>query len=70
LDEGDSGELVALKDTGVPFLQYLDKINLHLGDPISILEKIEYDNSVIIEIKGVKSISISQQVADNLLLDV
>ncbi len=67
---GERGELVALKDTDAEFLQYLDRINLHLGDPIEVVEVMSYDKSMLIRIKGLKQLSISQQVASNLLLDV
>jgi DtxR family Mn-dependent transcriptional regulator len=67
---GERGKLVALKDTEAGFLQYLDRINLHLGDSVEVVEVMEYDKSMLIEIKGLKQLSISQQVASNLLLDV
>ncbi len=69
LKPGESGRLAMVKDSGVPFLRYLDKIDLHLGDRITMIEKMDYDGSVIVNIKGRKDINLSRQVAENLVLD-
>ena len=55
-------------DTGTAFLKYLDKIGMKIGTKIKILDTFEFDNSMEIEIDQSKSITISKQVADNLLV--
>ena len=65
---GDSCQLVSMKDTGDVFLNYLDKIGMKIGTKIKVLDIIEFDGSMLIEIDGEKSINISKQVADNLLV--
>ena len=69
LNPGESGKLAMVKDSGALFLRYLDKIDLHLGDRITVLEKMDYDGSVIVNIKGKKDINLSRQVAENLVLN-
>lgn len=65
---GTACELVSLKDTGIPFLNYLDRIGMTIGTRIEILGLIEFDGSVEIKIDGEKNLTISKQVADNLLV--
>ncbi len=69
LQPGESGKLAMVKDSGILFLRYLDKIDLHLGDRITVVEKMDYDGSVIVSIKGKKDINLSLQVAENLVLE-
>lgn len=68
LEVGEEGELVSMKDTGNTFLNYLDKIKLTIGTNVRINEIIEFDGSREIQLDNTKSITISQQVADNLLV--
>ena len=68
LTPGTISELVSMKDTGVAFLKYLDRIEMKIGTKIKILDTIEFDNSVEIEVDDGKSLNISKQVADNLLV--
>jgi DtxR family Mn-dependent transcriptional regulator len=63
---GDRGKLVAVKDTGALFLQYLDKVKITLGDTITVKEKIEYDGSMEIALDGKGTRAISKEVAKNL----
>lgn len=68
LKVGDEAELVSMKDTGIAFLNYLDRMELKIGAQIKILEIMEFDGSREIESNRSKSITISQQVSDNLLV--
>ena len=61
-------ELVSMKDTGISFLNYLDRIEMKIGTKIEILEIIEFDESVEIRIDNQKKLTVSKQVADNLLV--
>jgi len=65
-----SGKLAMVKDSGTLFLQYLNKINLHLGDCITVIDKMDYDGSMIVNIAGRKEMNLSRQVAENLLLTI
>ena len=60
--------LVSMKDTGNAFLNYLDRIGMKIGSKIKVLEIIEFDGSMEIEIDRNRKLTISKQVADNLLV--
>jgi len=66
---GTSGICVGVKDSSPPFLKFLDKNNIALGDSILILEKEEFDGSLYIRIKE-RKIHISNQIASNLYLKI
>ena len=68
LPTGSKVELVSMKDTGISFLNYLDRIGMKIGAKIEILEIIEFDGSVEIKIDNKKKLTVSNQVADNLLV--
>lgn len=68
LEVGAKSELVSMKDTGIAFLNYLDRIKMSIGTKIEIIEFIEFDGSVEIKVDDVKKITVSKQVADNLLV--
>lgn len=65
---GASAELVSMKDTGNAFLNYLDRIGMMIGTKIEVMDIIEFDGSMEISIDGTKKLTISKQVADNLLV--
>jgi len=67
LNIGDIGILDQVKDTSETFLQYLDRINLALGDKVEIIDKEPFDNSVQIKL-GNKELSVSESVAENIYL--
>lgn len=66
---GASGVCVGVKDSSPPFLKFLDKNKIALGDTISVLDKEEFDGSLHIKIKG-NGIHISDQIASNLYLKI
>ncbi|NNE77970.1 MAG: metal-dependent transcriptional regulator [Pricia sp.] len=66
---GVSGICVGVKDSSAPFLKFLDKNSIALGDTIAVLDKEEFDGSLHIQIRG-KDIHISHQIASNLFLKI
>ena len=68
LSQGTVSKLVSMVDTGTAFLNYLDKIGMKIGAKIKILDTVEFDGSMEIEADHNKLITISKQVADNLLV--
>ncbi|UOQ77132.1 metal-dependent transcriptional regulator [Hymenobacter sp. 5516J-16] len=68
LRPGDQGIVVAVKNTSVPFLQYLDKVGLNLGTHIEVLDKILFDNSFEIRINQTKEHLLSAEVSRNLYI--
>ena len=66
---GTTGVCVGVKDSSAPFLKFLDRNHIALGDQITILEKEEFDGSLYIQIKET-DIHISDQIASNLYLKI
>ncbi len=66
---GANGICVGVKDSSPPFLKFLDKNKIALGDSILVLEKEEFDGSLRIRIKG-NEVHISDQIASNLYLKI
>jgi DtxR family Mn-dependent transcriptional regulator len=63
------GICIGVKDSSPPFLKFLDKNNIALGDNITVLDKEEFDGSLHIKINGNK-IHISDQIASNLYIKI
>ncbi|MEM9143962.1 MAG: metal-dependent transcriptional regulator [Bacteroidota bacterium] len=66
---GTEGVCVGVRDSTAPFLRFLDKNNIALGDTITVLEKEEFDGSLHIRIKE-RDIHISDLIAANLFLKI
>lgn len=63
----ETGICVGVKDSSAEFLQYLDKNNISLGGNVKVLEKEEFDQSILIEMDG-KELMISKQISTNLYI--
>ena len=61
------GICIGVKDSSASFLKYLDRNGISLGDKIQLLEREDFDNSMVV-IVGDKKIRVSQQIAANLYL--
>ncbi|MBO0320771.1 metal-dependent transcriptional regulator [Muricauda sp. CAU 1633] len=59
------GVCVGVKDSSVPFLKFLDKNNIALGNSIKVVDKEDFDHSLHILMNG-KELRISHQIASNL----
>jgi DtxR family Mn-dependent transcriptional regulator len=64
---GSAGILAGVRDSSGPFLKYLNKKNLALGDRIKVIDREPYDHSVHIETRTHRLV-ISNSVAENLYL--
>ncbi len=69
LNVGQSGVVTGVGDHSPAYLQYLEKIALVLGTPLTVIEVINYDNSVMLDINGSR-LNISRDVAKNLLVAI
>ncbi|MCM8569555.1 metal-dependent transcriptional regulator [Gramella jeungdoensis] len=67
LKKGESGICVGVKDSSVEFLQYLDKNGISLGKEIKVLEKEDFDQSMLIKMEK-NEIRISHQISTNLFI--
>jgi DtxR family Mn-dependent transcriptional regulator len=68
LAEGHTCTVVAVKDTSPSFLQYLKKLEIGIGTKITIIEKITYDNSLIIMTGKKAQVTVSDMFAQNLVV--
>ena len=68
LTVGKQATIVAVKDTGPLFLQYLDKIGAYIGATVFLKDRVEYDGSVQIQIDNKNELFISRDAADNLMV--
>lgn len=59
------GVCVGVKDSSAPFLKFLDKNKIALGNTIKILDKEDFDQSLQIQMDG-RELRISHQIASNL----
>ncbi|MGB4775203.1 MAG: metal-dependent transcriptional regulator [Daejeonella sp.] len=64
----DKGTLSGVTEHSAVFLQFLEKCGLTLGTKINVLEVFEFDGSVNLLINNMKEITISREVAKNLLV--
>jgi DtxR family Mn-dependent transcriptional regulator len=62
------GIVISLKETSPLFLQYLDKLNIYIGAKLKITDRIEFDSSLEIQIDGKKSVTISNEIAKNIMV--
>ncbi|MBK9246670.1 MAG: metal-dependent transcriptional regulator [Ignavibacteria bacterium] len=65
IDENNHCKIVAVKDTSVEFLQYVQQLGLGINSLVHVLSKQAYDLLTEIEIGG-KRITVSQKIMDNI----
>lgn len=68
VEEGTTCHVAAVKDTSTSFLQYLNKLNIGIGTAVEIVDKIEFDESVVIKTEGGEPTTVSKVFAENLLV--
>lgn len=65
--KNESGICIGVNDSSSKFLQFLDKKGITLGELITVLEKEDFDDSLLIKIAQQK-LSISKKIASNLYI--
>jgi DtxR family Mn-dependent transcriptional regulator len=68
IEVGVSSQVVGLKDTSALFLQYLQQVNVGIGTKIKVIEKVAFDESLIISLKKGEKLYVSKKFADNVLV--
>jgi len=69
LKEGTTYRVAAVRDTSSTFLQYLLKLEIGIGTDIRLIEKIPFDNSLVISISGKEKTTVSQKFGEIILVD-
>lgn len=70
IKEGITCTVMAVKDTSTPFLQYLEKLKVTIGTQITIIEVIEFDNSMNIKIENQLQRNVSIKFAESLFVSL
>lgn len=66
LEPGERGVIVGVQEHSPTFLQYLDQMKLVLGVKVKVVERFEYDESIKVELKKSKPLTLSKKVSQNL----
>jgi DtxR family Mn-dependent transcriptional regulator len=69
IEIGQRCVMTGVVDHSANFLQYLDRVGLSIGKEIKLVEIIPFDKSIQIQINGKESVSLSYEVAKNLLVN-
>ena len=67
-DAGSKCKVVSVNDNSVEFLKYLDKVGLELGTELKVLEKHDFDESLLIAYDG-QQLNISSKFAGNVFVE-
>ncbi|HEY9561188.1 MAG TPA: metal-dependent transcriptional regulator [Anseongella sp.] len=68
LEAGESGVISGVSDHSSTFLIYLERLSMVLGKRVTLLERNEYDGSVVVEGSGGEKIYLSKEVSGNILV--
>lgn len=66
--EGKTCKVAAIKDTSTLFLQYLKKLQIGIGTKLKIVDKIPYDESVLIKIDNHTETTVSKKFVESILV--
>jgi len=67
LEIGENCTIMGVKDSSAAFLQFLDSLNINIGNKVSVISKETFDNSMVIKYNN-SQISISNQTSKNLFV--
>jgi DtxR family Mn-dependent transcriptional regulator len=62
-------KVVSVTDNSPAFLKYLDKQGIGLNDSLVIKEVVDFDKSLLVELKGKKEVFLSKEAAGKILVD-
>lgn len=68
LKNAEKGKVAAVVEQQPAFLKHLDKLHIHMGTPLKVVEHIEFDKSMSITINNSVTVNISHDVAKNILI--
>lgn len=64
-NQGKDGIVIAVNDDSSAFLKYLDKIGAYIGAKVKVIDRVEFDDSLEIELDH-KKVFISKEVSENI----
>lgn len=65
---GQACKIVAVKDSSAVFLQHLVQLGLTISSRMKVIERMSYDQSMVIQIEKGKQITVSEKLAENLFV--
>jgi DtxR family Mn-dependent transcriptional regulator len=65
---GRTYKVIGVKDSSPEFLQYLKMLDVGIGTSITVKEKINFDNSMMIQIGENRQTTVSRVFSQNLLI--
>ncbi len=65
---GKDYKVVSVKDTSKLFLQYLQRLHIKIGAIIKVIEKIDFDGSLIIMIENSTRATVSEKLTESILV--
>lgn len=65
---GDRAMVIAVFEHDPKFLQYLDEVNLNLGKQISVLKRVDFDDSMTIAFADGRELVVSKQVSSSIFV--
>ncbi len=68
MKQGQAGTISGVNEHSSVFLKHLEKLRLTLGTKVKVTELIEFDGSIILAVNGIKELTISREVAKNILV--
>jgi DtxR family Mn-dependent transcriptional regulator len=68
ISTGITCQVVGVRDSSSDFLQYLKQLNVGIGTKIKVLEKIVFDQSIIVSFKKGHQTTVTKKFADNVLV--
>lgn len=68
VDAGKTCQVFAVKDTSTTFLQYLQKLGIDIGTSITLVEKIAFDDSIVITLGKEGNTTVSRKFAEHVLV--
>ena len=64
----EKGKVAAVLEQQPAFLKHLDKLHIHMGTPLQVVEKVSFDKSMGIVINRAATVNISFEIAKNILI--
>ncbi|MET3113368.1 DtxR family Mn-dependent transcriptional regulator [Pedobacter sp. CG_S7] len=68
LKPGDTCIVVAVKDTSILFLKYLEKLGVNIGTQIKVIEKVPFDSSLLLTIEDQEPRNVSIKFSESLFV--
>ncbi|HMJ69049.1 MAG TPA: metal-dependent transcriptional regulator [Cyclobacteriaceae bacterium] len=70
IEKGNQGKVCSVTDSSSSFLQYLDKVGIHIGSVLEVQEKEAFDGSLEVVVDGKRKTSLSKEASENILIGV